>query len=103
MQKCAICNGELEEYKEKKDGIEIRGWKCNKCGEIFFSANELLRWEVLSGRRKDNVRKIRRIGNSLTVTLPNFFVKTDDIHDNDLAVFKKNKKKGNFSIQIIHT
>lgn len=103
MEKCVLCKGELKDHKEKKDGIKIRGWKCTKCNETYFASNELLKWEVLSGRRKDNVRKIRKIGNSLSVTFPNIFVKADNIHDNDLAIFKKDKKKGGYTIQIIHT
>lgn len=101
MERCAICKGKLEDHKEKRDGVEIKGWKCSKCDETYFSSNELLRWEVLSGKRTDNVRKIRRVGNSLTITFPNIFVKNDEIHDDDLAIFKKTKK--GYLLQIIHT
>ena len=101
MERCAICKGELTEHKEKMDAVEVRGLRCTKCGETFFSSSELLRWEIMSGKRKDNVRKIRKIGNSLTITLPSVFVKSDDISDNDLAIFKK--KKNGYLIQIIHT
>jgi len=101
MERCVICKGKLTDHKEKKDGVEIHGWKCTKCNETYFSSNELLKWEVLSGRRKDNVRKIRKVGNSFTVTFPNIFIKNDEIHDNDLAIFKK--KKDGYLVQIIHT
>jgi hypothetical protein len=114
MEKCALCKGKLKKHKEKKDGVDISGWKCTKCNETFFSSHDLLKWEVLSGsshdllkwevlsgRRKDNVRKIRKVGNSFTVTFPNIFVKKDEIHDNDLATYKK--KKDGYLVQIIHT
>ena len=101
MEKCVLCKGKLTKHKEKKDGVDISGWKCTKCNETFFSSQDLLKWEVLSGRRKDNVRKIRKVGNSFTVTFPNIFVKKDEIHDNDLAIFKK--KKDGYLVQIIHT
>lgn len=101
MERCAICKEKLEDHKENRDGVEIKGWKCSKCNETYFSSNELLRWEVLSGKRTDNVRKIRRVGNSLTITIPNIFVKNDEIHDDDFAIFKKTKK--GYLIQIIHT
>ena len=100
MEKCVLCKGRLTDHKEKKDGVEIHGWKCTKCSETYFSSKELLKWEVLSGKRKDNVRKIRKVGNSFTVTFPNIFVKNDNIHDNDRAIFKK--KKDGYSVQIIH-
>jgi len=100
MERCVLCKGKLKEHREKKEEIEINGWKCSKCSETYFSSNEILRWEVLSGKRRDNVRKIRRVGNSLSVTFPNIFVKEDEIHDNDLAIFKKTKK--GYLLQIIH-
>ena len=99
MEKCALCKGSLKKYKEKRDGVLIMGWKCTSCGESFLTANELLRWEIHSGKRKDNVRKIRKVGNSYTVTLPTSFVKADNISENDIAIFKKNKE--GYLIQII--
>jgi len=96
-----MCKGELKDHEQLKDDIEIHGWKCSECGETYFTSQELLRWEVLSGRRKDNVRKVRKIGNSLAVTFPSTFVKSDAIHDNDLAIFKKTKD--GYLLQIIHT
>lgn len=100
MERCALCKGKLKNHKERRDKIEIMGWKCTKCGETFFSSNELFRWEVLAGKRKDNVRKIRKVGNSYTITLPNIYVKADNIQDNDFAIFKK--KKEGYLLQIIH-
>lgn len=70
MERCALCKGELHPHKEKSEGIEIKGWKCGKCRETFFSASEMLRWEVLTGRRSAMIRKVREIGNSIAVTLP---------------------------------
>ena len=101
MERCAICKGKLKNHKEKRDGVEIKGWKCSKCSEIYFSSNELLRWEVLSGKRTDNVRKIRKVGNSLTVTFPKILVKSDEIHGDDFAIFKKTKE--GYLLQIVHT
>jgi hypothetical protein len=100
MDTCAVCKSKLKKYKEKKDGVELKGWKCTGCKETYFSSNELLKWEILSGRRKDNVRKIRKVGNSFTVTLPNTFVKADEINNNDLAIFKRHKN--GYILQIIH-
>ena len=100
METCALCKGKLRKYKELKDKVELRGWKCSRCGETFFASNELLKWELLSGRRKDNVRKIRKVGNSYIITLPNIFVRDDKINEDDLAIFKKNKD--GYQIKILH-
>ncbi|UCH90079.1 MAG: AbrB/MazE/SpoVT family DNA-binding domain-containing protein [Thermoplasmata archaeon] len=100
MDRCALCKGKLRKHKELKDEVEIKGWKCSKCKETYFSSNELLKWEIFSGRRKNNVRKIRKVGNSFTVTLPNTFVRADNINNNDLAIFKRHKD--GYILQIVH-
>jgi len=104
MERCVICKGKLTDHKEKKDGVEIHGWKCTKCNETYFSSNELLKWEVLSGRRKDNVRKIRKVGNSFTVTFPNIFIKKiRSISEEMTTEFEKIRNSKNFEkISIKH-
>ncbi|MFQ6136192.1 MAG: AbrB/MazE/SpoVT family DNA-binding domain-containing protein [Candidatus Hydrothermarchaeales archaeon] len=92
MERCALCKGGLEEYKETSEGVVIRGWKCNKCGETFFPSTEMLRWEVLTGRRADLARKVREIGNSVAVTLPKKLVKEEGIHKSDYILFERTEK-----------
>lgn len=91
MERCALCKGELKPHKEVNAGVEINGWKCKKCEETFFPASEMLRWEVLTGRRSDIARKVREIGNSMTVTLPKKLVVEIGIHENDYILFEKAK------------
>lgn len=90
----------MKAYSETKDNVDIHGFQCAKCGETFFSASEILRWEVLSGRRKENVRKIRKVGNSVTVTLPNKLVEEDDVKNDDYAIFLKTRD--GYMIRIVH-
>jgi len=100
MKTCIICDGDLSEHSEISEDVEINGWKCEGCGETFFTSSEMLRWEVLTGRRPKNVRKVRKMGNSLMVTLPNELVKDTGIHSDDLALFKKVKE--GILIEIVH-
>ncbi|MDP6155160.1 MAG: AbrB/MazE/SpoVT family DNA-binding domain-containing protein [Candidatus Thermoplasmatota archaeon] len=100
MKKCIVCDGDISEYSEISEDVEINGWKCNECEETFFTSNEMLRWEVLTGRRPKNVRKVRKMGSSLMVTLPNELVKNTGIHSDDLALFKKVKE--GILIEIVH-
>jgi hypothetical protein len=101
MKKCALCGEEgLEPYKESREGVETKGWKCAACGETFFPSSEMLRWEVLTGRRKAFVRKVRAIGNSIVVTLPDKLVKEKGIHENDFVLFQSDKK--GTLLKIIH-
>ncbi len=92
MERCVLCRGELNLHKEKSDGVEIKGWKCKKCEETFFLASEMVRWEVLTGKRSDLARKVRKIGNSIVVTLPKKLVKEIGIHKDDYILFEKTKR-----------
>ncbi len=92
MERCALCRGELESYKEVSDGVGIRGWRCRACGETFFPSSEMLRWEVLTGRRMDSARKVREIGNSTVVTIPKKLVKEEDIHKDDYILFERTER-----------
>lgn len=100
MKKCILCEGDLSEHSEMNDEVVINGWKCKECGETYFTSTEMLRWEVLTGRRSKDVRKVRKIGSSLMVTLPNELVKDTGIHNDDLALFKKVKE--GILIEIVH-
>ncbi|MCS4540758.1 MAG: AbrB/MazE/SpoVT family DNA-binding domain-containing protein [Euryarchaeota archaeon] len=99
MERCILCKGELEKHKEVNEGVGIKGWKCKKCGETFFPSSEMLKWEVLTGKR-GLVRKVRKIGNSIIVTLPKKLVKEEDIHKDDYILFERTKK--GMALKIIH-
>lgn len=36
MNTCALCGGNLKEYEEDMEGVNVKGWKCQKCSETFF-------------------------------------------------------------------
>ncbi len=92
MERCVLCKGELNPHKEQSEGVEISGWKCAKCEETFFPASQMLRWEVLTGKRSDLARKVRKIGNSIAVTLPKKLVKEIGIHKDDYILFEKTSR-----------
>ena len=77
-----------------------RGKKRAKEIKTYFTSTEMLRWEVLTGRRSKDVRKVRKLGNSLMVTLPHELVKDNGIHSDDLALFRKVKE--GILIEIVH-
>lgn len=57
VDKC-LCGGRLEDVAVVRDGIHMLGQKCVKCDEIYFDAEEMLRYEVLTGKRKGLVNII---------------------------------------------
>lgn len=46
IDKC-LCGGKLEDVAVVRDGIHLLGQKCVKCNEIYFDAEEMLRYEML--------------------------------------------------------
>ncbi len=101
MERCAICKGPLKKYTEVSEGVRIRGWKCQGCSETFFPSSEMLRWEVLTGRRKSLARRVRVVGHSKVVTLPEKLVEEEKIHDKDLVLFEK--IRDGLLLKVIHT
>jgi len=101
MERCVICKGRLKRHVEVSEGVRIRGWKCQKCLETFFTSSEMLRWEVLTGRRKSLARRIRVVGHSKVVTLPEKLVEEEKIHDKDFVLFEK--IRDGLLLKIIHT
>ncbi|MBI4362161.1 MAG: hypothetical protein HY558_03215 [Euryarchaeota archaeon] len=100
MKTCILCKGTLKAHREVSEGHEIRGWKCAKCGETFFPSREMVRWEVLTGRRKGQVRKARTIGKSLVVTLPEKLAREEGIHADDLILFEKDER--GLRLRVVH-
>ena len=100
MERCVLCKGKIVEGSEMRDGVKLKGWKCARCGETYIPSGEVIRWEILTGRRKGYVRKIRSVGNSKVVTLPERLIAEARIHIDDLVLFEK-MKDGLF-LRIIH-
>jgi uncharacterized OB-fold protein len=99
MKKC-LCGGPLAEGFEEREGVKLKGMRCRKCGEIYVPSSELVRFEILTGRRKAQLRKVRRIASSYVITLPTQVMKEDEIHENDYVLFEKTK--AGRLIKVIH-
>ena len=98
MKKCAMCNGTLVSHFEVSESVRIAGFKCKSCGETFWPSSEMLRWEVLTGRRK-TARKVGILGDSLVVRIPKSVAK-DVVREGDYALFEKAKE--GFLVKIVH-
>ncbi|HLF05755.1 MAG TPA: hypothetical protein VI893_01030 [Thermoplasmata archaeon] len=90
----------MSRHREEKEGQPLRGWRCARCGEVFFTATELIRWEVLTGRRRRDARRVRKVGGSLMVTLPESIAE-GAIHESDFALFRRERGR-RLIIDIIH-
>jgi|GEM_PF-1774630 len=96
---CYRCGARLKQAKVKIENVELKCLKCPECGEELFSAGEMLRYEVLTGKRP--ARKFFTAGNSVAIRIPTSIVKKEDIHPGkDLAVFEVIPK--GLLIKVIH-
>lgn len=98
MKKC-LCGGDLEENEIKREGVRLAGMMCKECDEIYISGEELLRYEVLTGKRKSFARKVSKIGASRTIRIPKNILKQFNIKEGDYVLFKA--EKGRLELEII--
>jgi len=99
MAKCT-CGGALSDTTVEKNGVKMKAQKCSKCGETYISGSEMLRYDILKGK-SSMVRKIRKSGDSLVVTVPKQIVEKFDVHDGDVIAFEPHEKE--IKLKIVHT
>jgi len=99
LKSCPVCQGRVKKIIEERNGIAIAGYKCEKCDEMFFPSGEIVRYEILSGRRKP-VRKIGKVGNSIVIRIPSNVAKEFGIKKGYIAYFEK--KGHEIDIKILH-
>ncbi len=88
MEKCYKCNVKLKETTAIREGVDIYFLKCSKCGEEFYTSDELIRHDVLTGKRK-LTRKFGLLGNSSIIRIPGHLVFDFKIVAGDIGVFEK--------------
>jgi len=66
------CGGELEPYKEEIEGILVDCFKCNKCGKILYTSEQMKEFINMRSMIKKTTtkRKIFVLGHSYAITLP---------------------------------
>ena len=88
IKTCYKCGGEVEALKSVKEGIVLHGLTCKKCGEEYFTSRELIKFDILTGRRK-LVRKFGIVGDSIAMRFPSDVLKAYKIKPGDYGVFEK--------------
>ena len=56
MKTCYKCKANVKVAKCIKENIELNCMKCSNCGEEYFTSSELLKFDILGGK-KSLVRK----------------------------------------------
>ncbi len=88
MKTCYKCNTDVKIYECIKEGIKLDCLKCPKCGEEYFTSSELIKFDILTGRRK-MVRKFGVLGDSTIMRLPPQVVKNYEIKPGDFGIFEE--------------
>ncbi len=98
MTKCT-CGGILSDTTIEKNGVKMKAQKCSKCGEIYISGSEMLRYDILKGK-SSLARKVRKSGDSLVVTVPKQIVEKFGVHDGDVIAFESSEKE--IKLKVVH-
>ncbi len=89
------CGGGTKKIKTKWKGIPVRAWKCNKCGEEILhpldAENAMMIAKAIEN--KELSVKVRKVGKSLIMTVPNKLVKYAELHEGTIANWSINSKK----------
>ncbi len=88
MKKCYACGADVKQVKTKKEGISLNCLRCPKCKEEYFTSSELIKFDIVTGRRK-MIRKFGVLGDSMILRLPNKILKDYKIKPGDYGVFEE--------------
>ena len=88
MKTCYQCGTKVMISKCVKEGISLNCLKCPKCKEEYFTSSELIKFDILTGKRK-LVRKFGVLGDSTIMRFPNKILKEFKIKPGDYGIFEK--------------
>jgi len=88
MKTCYKCKVSVKEAEIIKDGVKLKCLKCPKCGEEYFTSSELVKYDILRGKRK-LVRKFGTLGVSSIIRVPEKVIKDFNIKSGDYGVFEE--------------
>jgi hypothetical protein len=87
MKTCYKCGTEVRAAKCVKENISLDCLKCPKCGEEYFTSSELVRFDIMTGRR-EMIRKFGILGDSTIMRFPSKVLKKHRIKPGDYGVFQ---------------
>ncbi len=88
MKTCYKCKEKLKVATIIREGIKLNCMRCSKCGEEYFTSTELIKFDILTGRRT-LVRKFGSLGDSTIMRIPPKILKDYKIKPGDFGVFEE--------------
>ncbi|MCK5561883.1 MAG: hypothetical protein KAJ51_14885 [Thermoplasmata archaeon] len=88
------CGGKTKKITTAWKKIPVRAWKCNKCGEEILHPLDAEKAMIIAKaiENKEFSVKVRKVGKSLTMTIPNKLAKYMDLHEGIIANWGINSK-----------
>ncbi len=88
------CGGKTKNIMTHWKGIPVRGWKCVKCGEEILHPLDADKAMAIAKaiENKEFSVKVRRVGKSLTMTVPSKLAKYAELHEGTIANWGINSK-----------
>ncbi|MFH1456181.1 MAG: AbrB/MazE/SpoVT family DNA-binding domain-containing protein [archaeon] len=90
MDKCYFCKSKLKVTKTKMDNITLDCMRCPKCKEEYFTSDQMIKYDILTGRRQD-VRKFGTLGDSTIMRFPTNILKHFKIKPGDYGRIQETK------------
>ncbi len=91
MKTCYKCGTNVQVAKCIKEGISLNCLKCPRCGEEYFTSSELVKFDIMTGKRK-LIRKFGVLGDSTIMRFPGKVIKDYKIKPGDFGVFEERRE-----------
>jgi len=88
METCYKCKSKVKLAKTIKDEVELECVKCENCGEEYFTSSELIKYDILTGKRKIT-RKFGVLGKSVIMRFPTKIMKRFKVKPGDYGVIEE--------------
>jgi len=87
------CSGNMKKIRTEWKGIEVRGWKCDKCNEEVINPADAQKALEIERARKKNLLtvKLRKVGKSNVVTVPQPIMEAEDLKEGQKLEWKIEK------------
>ncbi len=84
------CGGKMEKIRTEWKGIEVRGWKCDKCGEEVLNPSDAQKALEMERARNKNLLtvKLRKVGKSNIVTVPQPIIEAENLKEGQKLEWK---------------
>ncbi|PIN74073.1 hypothetical protein COT48_03325 [Candidatus Woesearchaeota archaeon CG08_land_8_20_14_0_20_47_9] len=77
------CGGNMKKIRTEWKGLEVRGWRCNRCNEEVINPVDAQKALEIERAKKRNLLtvKLRKVGKSNVVTVPQPIMEAENLRE----------------------